>query len=196
VPPNTYCVLVMVAAFTFVTVGALVTVMAMTPPRAMDCGNVVNYRDLNGSQSTDSRRSAMQAEENKALIRRWITMWNTGNLAAIDDAFASTYSVNGELVGPEGVRRAVSWLHATFANANLAIGEMVAEGDKVAVSWSMRGIQRGAFMDVPATNKHVTLDGINIYHIADGKIASNTERVDVLGLLRQLGAQVTTGQSN
>ncbi|HZS88816.1 MAG TPA: hypothetical protein VFE42_15185 [Chloroflexota bacterium] len=37
--------------------------------------------------------------------------------------------------------------------------------------------------------------GINIYRIEDGKIASNTERVDVLGLLRQLGAQITPSES-
>lgn len=139
----------------------------------------------------------MAVEANKALLRRWIEdVWNTGDLVPVDEIFAPSYSVNGEFVGPTGVKDAVRWLHDTFSTARLTIDDMVAEDDKVVLSWVMRGIQRGAFMDIPATNKEVMLAGINIYHVEDGKIVANTERVDVLGLLMQLGAQIRPGEAH
>ncbi len=133
----------------------------------------------------------MEVEERKTLVRRWIEeVWNTGDLGPVDAIFASSYSVNGEVVGPEGVKEAVRWLQMTFSNATLSIDDMVAEKDRVVVSWVMRGQQQGPFMDVPATGQEVTLAGINIYHVDEGKILANTERVDVLGLLMQLGATI------
>ncbi len=139
----------------------------------------------------------MAVEANKALLHRWIEdVWNTGNLVPVDEIFAPSYSVNGEFVGPDGVRDAVRWLHTTFSDAVLTIDDMIAENDKIVVSWVMRGIQRGEFMDIPATHKEVMLAGINIYRVEDGKIVANTERVDVLGLLMQLGARIRPGEAH
>ena len=65
---------------------------------------------------------------------------------------------------------------------------MIAEGDKVVVSWAVQGTQRGRFMDVPPTGKQVTLTGINIYRLRDGKIVERWAEEDGLSLLHQLGA--------
>jgi len=153
---------------------------------------------LRREQSADLQGvRVMAVEEHKALLRRWIEeVWNTGNLGPVAEIFAPSYRVNGAFVGPDGVKDAVRWLHATFSDAGLTSDAMVAEDDKVVLSWVMRGIQRGAFMDIPATHKEVVLAGINIYHLEDGKIVANTERVDVLGLLLQLGAQIKPGEAH
>ena len=51
-----------------------------------------------------------------------------------------------------------------------------------------RGTHQGEFNGVPATGKTVTISGIDIWRVRDGKIVENQQVVDNLGLLQQLGA--------
>lgn len=48
---------------------------------------------------------------------------------------------------------------------------MIAEGDRVMVRWTSQGTHQGEFNGLPPTGVHVTNSGINIFRIADGKIA-------------------------
>jgi predicted ester cyclase len=68
----------------------------------------------------------------------------------------------------------------------LELNEMVSDGDKVVVRWTVRGVQSGEFMGVPPTGKPIELTGINIYQIATGRIVANHEQTNVLEALRQL----------
>ncbi len=129
----------------------------------------------------------MSPDANKTLIRRWVEAWNRADLAAIDQIFAPTYTVNAAPVGPEGVKQAVQHLRTAFSPVTLTIDDLVAEGDHVAVRWAVQGIHSGVFMDIPATGKPIRFSGINIYRSANNQIASNHEQVDVQGLLKQLG---------
>ena len=131
----------------------------------------------------------MTTERNKALVRRWIEeVWGGGNLAAIRDLFAPGYTVNGAHIGPEGVRESVEALRVAFPEAALAIADLVAEGDRVVLRWTLTGEHRGAFLGVPPTGRRVAFAGINIYRIAGGSIAANDEVADIAGLIRQLGS--------
>lgn len=131
----------------------------------------------------------MTTERNKALVRRWIEqVWAGENLAAIPDLFAPGYAVNGAHVGPEGVRGSVEALRVAFPDAAVTVANLVAEGDRVVLRWTMTGEHRGAFLGVPPTGRRVTLTGINIYRISGGRIAANEEVADIAGLLRQLGS--------
>ena len=47
----------------------------------------------------------------RGTVRRFVEAWNEMNLAAIDDIFAPDYTVNGILVPPDAVKKAVAWLH-------------------------------------------------------------------------------------
>ena len=58
----------------------------------------------------------------------------------------------------------------------------------VATRWVARGTHRGAFEGIPATGRDVVMTGTDIDRIASGKVAECWAQVDVLGLMRQLGA--------
>ena len=79
-------------------------------------------------------------------------------------------------------------LHAAFSPLDVTVDELVAEGDKVAVRWRLRGVHSGEFMGLAPTGKEVQLSGINIYRLAAGKIVSNHEQADVAEQMRRLGA--------
>jgi predicted ester cyclase len=42
-------------------------------------------------------------------------------------------------------------------------------------------------MDIPASGRKVSVEGITIHHITNGKILDSYARWDALGLMRQLG---------
>jgi len=70
----------------------------------------------------------------------------------------------------------------------MRVQDLIAEADKVVDRWTQTMPHSGEFKGIPATGKQVTVTGINIVRIADGKIVELWHREDALGLLQQLGA--------
>ena len=62
-------------------------------------------------------------------------------------------------------------------------------GDKplVAVRWTGTVTHLGPFHGAPATGRRISVSGINVYRLRDGKIAQEWEQMDSLGMLAQLG---------
>ena len=138
----------------------------------------------------------MSALDNKAVIRRMVEAVNNGTWREVADAvYATTFVLHdpfappGLPTGPQLMKDYVydPWF-AAFPDAQLTIEDLIAEGDKVVGRFTMRGTHRGAFMGIAPTGKHVTMTGINICRIEEGKIAEMWQNLDTLGLLQQLGA--------
>jgi steroid delta-isomerase-like uncharacterized protein len=140
-----------------------------------------------------------QAEQNKALVRRWFAELNKGNLAAADDLYAANYVLHDPGVppdlppGPEGVKQFLASFATAFPDMQGTIEDIVAEGDKVVVRFTIRGTQQGAFAGMPPTGKPIAMMGISIMRIVDGKFEEEWEIGDSLGMLQQLGAIPTQG---
>jgi predicted ester cyclase len=64
----------------------------------------------------------------------------------------------------------------------------VAEGDKVAARFTIRGTHDGPFFGVPPTGQTIVGMSTSFYRIVDGKIAEDHGLADVLGILQQIGA--------
>jgi steroid delta-isomerase-like uncharacterized protein len=136
----------------------------------------------------------MSIEENKALVRRLVEgVWTTGNLDAADALLAPNMvdhaaQMGGGLGDREGFKNQVRMFRSAFPDGHTRIDDMIAEGDKVVLRWTDGGTHRGEFMGIAPTGRPVTITGIDIYRIADGKIVEYWCNEDELGLLRQLGA--------
>ena len=123
---------------------------------------------------------------NKALVHRWLEAWQANNLTLLEELFTQDYTVNGTVIGLEGVKQAVQYLHTAFTDISAELDELVAEDDKVAVRWTVRGKQVGDFMGIAPTGKFVELQGINMYRVRDGKLSVNHERTNVLEIIQEL----------
>ena len=139
------------------------------------------------------------SEQNKALVRRWVEeVWNQGSLAAVDEIIAADYvhhmAPPGLPGGPEGYKQLVTRYRTPFRGFRLTLEELIAEGDRVAGRWTIRGIHEGEFMGVAPTGKEVAFTGMVMARIAGGKVAEEWEGVSALELLRQLGALPAPGQ--
>jgi steroid delta-isomerase-like uncharacterized protein len=90
--------------------------------------------------------------------------------------------------GLNGHMAIVRLFRAAFPDQWWQIEDLIAEGDRVVARTTMRGTHRGDFFGIPATGRAVTLPGVHVMRVADGKIAEHWGSNDDLGLLRQLGA--------
>ena len=92
------------------------------------------------------------------------------------------------MVGPAGYLAIVGMMRASFPDIQWTVEELISEGDKVAARFTMRGTHRGQFMGVPPTEKAITVQALNIYHLKNGQIIKEYGAPDMLGLLAQIGA--------
>jgi steroid delta-isomerase-like uncharacterized protein len=139
----------------------------------------------------------MDADEHKGILRRALDVWNSGDLAALDGLFAPGVVMHlrgrPDVTGLDAYRAYLVALRAAFPDQQWLPEELVAEGDKVVLLWTLRGTHRGALMGTAPTGRAVTVTGISAYRIADGKVAEIWVQSDTLGLLQQLGAIPTSG---
>jgi len=128
------------------------------------------------------------AEDNKTVVRRYrLELWDEGNLNVVDEVFPEKFAFDGQEITPEGFKKIVTMWRTAFPDMRYTIENIIAEGDKVVDHWRARGTHRGRLYGIAPTHKYFENMGINIYHIADGKIVDIWEVGDALGLLQQLG---------
>lgn len=132
---------------------------------------------------------ADQAEKNKAIVRRWLECVSTGDLAVYDELAAADYALrDATRIGLVEFKAMMASWRAAFPDATLTVEDMVAEGDKVAARFSIRGTHKGPILGIPATGKQVEFPGMAMYRVAGGKIVDEWARDDMLTMLQQLGA--------
>ena len=143
------------------------------------------------------------SEENKALAHRFhMDIFQQGNLAAVDQLISPDFVWHAPATplewteGPEGVRQAATALRTAYPDLDITHEDTLAEGDRVMIRWIMRGTHTGPLMDIPATDKPVTVAGVDIFRIAGGQIVELWQHWDQLGMLQQLGVITTPEQQS
>ena len=133
---------------------------------------------------------------NKAIVQRMIDeVMNQQNLGVIDELFATDYLMHDpawpmEVKGPEGFKQwAGAMLEPFFSDGEIAVNDIIAEGDKVAVHWTWSGTHTGEFMGIPPTVRRITITGISIHRFANDKFVESWASYDALGMMQQLTAE-------
>jgi steroid delta-isomerase-like uncharacterized protein len=133
----------------------------------------------------------MSTEQNKALVRNFEELINSRDLDTAlillsPDLVDHTPAV-GLPPGVEGVRAFFTMQFAAFPDSRSTSLDMIAEGDKVVHRMGTEGTHQGEFLGIPATGKRVTMTYIDIWRIADGKLAEHWVEADMMGMMQQLG---------
>ncbi len=132
-----------------------------------------------------------RVEENiKMYTHVWDEILNKGNLDMFDTHFASNYvnkTVTNTVNGPAAGKEYFGAFLTSFSNINFEVEEVFGTGDRVVKRWSFTGTHSGEFSGIPATGKTITVRGVSVTRIVDGKIAEELDYMDDLGFLQQLG---------
>ena len=130
-------------------------------------------------------------DEAKAIRRRYHDAWNDGDTDALDGIMTPDVvnhsPLPGQAAGVEGFKQALTWMRSGVPDLRITIDSAVAEGDRVSTRWTGTGTHSGELMGIPATGKAVTVSGIDICRISDGRIAEYWQELDTLSMLQQLG---------
>ncbi|HII81470.1 MAG TPA: ester cyclase [Methanosarcina sp.] len=94
------------------------------------------------------------------------------------------------------MKEVITSCRAAFEHLNVTIEDMVAEGDRVTARFTAHGIHKGDFMGLPATGKQITMTGIEIFRIKEGKIVELWGEANLLGLMQQLGIFPVPGKQD
>jgi len=135
----------------------------------------------------------MTAETNKLVMRRFLEFINTASEKLAQELISpdAIFHVPGRpepMRGPAGYLAIIGMMRGGFPDIQWTLEEMVAEGDKVAARFTMRGTHRGAFFGVPPTGKTITVQATNFYRLSGGQFVEEHGQPDLLGLLQQIGA--------
>ena len=120
------------------------------------------------------------------------SVWNERRLEFLDKIIAKSHALGeptmtGRGVGPSVYRKEVERFLAAFPDLKFTVYETISDKDKLVVSWTITGTHKGVFLGIAPTNKKVSMNGITIHQVADGKILESTAVWDTLGLVQQLG---------
>lgn len=138
--------------------------------------------------------------DNKSIVRRlYEEVWNKRNLEVTKEFIAPSHAVQlfdaaDSGVGPEAYARNVVQFVRAFPDLKFKVLDMVAEDEKVVAFWNISGTHKGEFRRIAPTGRKVSVDGITISQLANGKIMDSLVSLDMWTLMQQLGAIPATGK--
>ena len=150
---------------------------------------------------TSSPSSTRQEEQNKQVVRQFFEALDRQDTEKMDQLVSSTnYSLHFSGMPPVdwnvNKKEFLAPLTKAFPDLRRNIVDMVAEGDKVAVSINVTGTYKGEFQGIPATGKQASFTAMDILTIIDGKVTEEWATADMMGLMQQIGAIPARSVSN
>jgi len=142
-------------------------------------------------------------EEAKALLDSALEIWNNGNMALVEDVFATevvahTSTFPEDIVGLEGIKNWVKFARTAFPDMYMTFDEIIVKGDKIVARFTVTGTNTGPMSmpigDLPPTGKKVRFTGLGIDLVQDGKITEELVVYNVLDMMLQLGFTLTPPQ--
>lgn len=142
----------------------------------------------------------MAVEDNKAVLgRHFNQVLNQGQLDVIEEIYTSDYVLDapvqsdgssqarGLTQGREQLKQRVTLFRTAFPDIHFSQDEVVGENDTVVVRYTYRGTHRGVFAGVQPSGHSISIVGILIAHLVDGKIREAVSAFDSAELMKQLG---------
>ena len=129
-----------------------------------------------------------ESESNKQVVRAYAEAFNRGDLRALKALFAPEAQIQGVLGAGQVEEVAPIWQQLIDGlGIQLTVEEMVAEGDRVAVRYTERGVFKAPFMGHDPTGKAYELVAMEWFVIRNGRIQRRWGARDHAAQARQLG---------
>jgi predicted ester cyclase len=130
------------------------------------------------------------AEQNKALVRRFLEAHAKGDVDALEKMlapdFVNHYLLPGQEPDRDSYLRAFTGYHSAYSNTRYVIEKQVAEGDEVVTSFTASATHdRREYMGIAPTGKKFEAQLIFIHRISGGKIAEEWSQGSGLAELTQ-----------
>jgi len=129
----------------------------------------------------------------------WDEALNKGNIDALAENLSPDYvltTTSQTVTGIEAAKAHYGTYLTAFSDIEFIVDDIYGQGNTVIKQWTFKGKHTGNLFGIPATGKDIALQGVSIAQIVDGKIVSDTDFADDLGLMTTLGVIPTMGAHN
>lgn len=128
----------------------------------------------------------------RRLVEDVLDAWNAHDTGRIKSFYAAKYE--GVDVGqaepqrgPRGVSESMDRYFQAFPDLRFVEEAVVVEGDLAVLVWTAHGTHAGKLMSIPPTRRRVSVRGVSVLTIENGKITRGLYVWDAAGLLRSIG---------
>jgi steroid delta-isomerase-like uncharacterized protein len=134
-----------------------------------------------------------KTDENKALAQRFYNeVMNSHNIAGAKSFVTTDFIDHNPSQGHTGkglddLTAQLNEMITAIPDLRVTADLMVAEEDKVVTYLTMTGTNTGPFGNMPASNKPIKFNGVDIVHIKNGKAIERWGVFDDLSFMTQLG---------
>lgn len=134
--------------------------------------------------------SAEQAA--KTVLYRYLEIFNDGNMDLVESTIDTAYvchhpSYPDDIKGQVAFQEWVEMNRTAFSDFRLTLEDILAKDNDVYCRWTMTGTHDGPLRDLPPTGKKVSVAGLALTRMVDGKVAEEWVMFDIANLYRQLG---------
>jgi steroid delta-isomerase-like uncharacterized protein len=141
----------------------------------------------------------MSADPKSIVQRLYDEVWNKRKIQIMSELVSPSHSLNipnysGSAVGPEAYKQVVVSFMIGFPDFQFVVEDIITDKNNVVCRWTFSGTHKGEYRGIAATNKKVSVDGITIHHLTDGRIMDTYSSWDVWGMMHQLGVVRALGQ--
>jgi steroid delta-isomerase-like uncharacterized protein len=141
---------------------------------------------------------AVMEKDIQQIVDSLVKLWNTGNADVAGQLYrddAKRYDPNQPARSSQEIARYVAAVRTGYPDFKLEIKETIAEGNRLIIHWTCTGTHQGDFLGIPATGKRITISGLTLEQIENGKIVEEYVYFDRLTMLEQLGVSPQVVQS-
>jgi steroid delta-isomerase-like uncharacterized protein len=131
-------------------------------------------------------------ERNLRAVTDVLEFWNVQDIEGVlrfyDEEIAwLNVAMEETYAGKQAVRAFLERLFAGIPDLRFEVSHKIARGDQVAEQWAIGGTHSGTLFGVPATGRPVSLPGMSMVTLRDGKFLRDEFYFDSGIFLRQVG---------
>ena len=139
--------------------------------------------------------AGLSEQDNLSTIEALGNAVSSGNLSALREIFAQNVVDHDPAPdqgrGPEGFVAFFTMMRSAFPDLKVAVERIVSNPTDVAMAYMITGTHQGDFLGIAPTGKRVSVRGLQISRFEDGKIVERWGSSDEMGLVKQLGGNVS-----
>lgn len=134
--------------------------------------------------------------QTKTLVRRYIDLFNAGDLESLDPIVAVDYREHSWQAVVDGatshsgigsLKRNLRAQREAFPDLYVTIYTIIADADLVTILWRAHGTHRGTYLGVRPTGKRMTFAGTTTFRVAGDRLQEEWALSDRGGTWLQIG---------
>lgn len=127
----------------------------------------------------------------KQLVDLYFLYCNEQRLDELPQLFADEFVSHlriGDVRTPERYREVMVLMLRAFPDARWYVDELITTKDRATVRYHFEGTHRDDLFGIPATNRFIRAEGLELVHVTNGTIVEIWNYTDLMGLAAQLHA--------